>query len=113
MSEGSTEDDDTDTDSVRLAHSISPSPPSSPLPPSPSLSSHPPLNFQAEGAHDVHIAVAGPHGEIFYYPPGKSREQIDFEQGRIDYTGKHRFDFIQQALDRQLHLGEDLSQVDD
>lgn len=97
--EGSTESDDTESavhsDSVHLTRSVSPSP--SPLPPSPSPST--PVNFQ-EGAHK---AIAGPGGEIFtYIPSGKSQEQFDIEQGRIDYTGKHRFEFIQEALDRHL-----------
>lgn len=100
--EGSAGNDDTDnavySDSVHLVHSISPSP--SP-PPSPSPS---PVNFQ-EGAQK---AITGPDGEIYsYLPSGKSQEQFDIEQGKIDYTGKHRFEFIQEALDRHLERDGD------
>ena len=43
-------------------------------------------------------------GEVrHYYPPGKSSEQTDFEQGRIDYTGKDRFEsLIASVLDTRL-----------
>ena len=41
--------------------------------------------------------------EGVYYPPGKSKEQSDIEQGRIDYTGRHRSEMVIDALDRLLH----------
>ena len=42
-----------------------------------------------------------------YYPTDKSREQHDFEQGRIDYTGKDSFEnLIQSALNRHLEDSE-------
>ena len=41
-------------------------------------------------------------GEYYSYPEGKSSDQTDFEQGRIDYTGRHRFDAIKNFLDSQL-----------
>ena len=50
--------------------------------------------------------VAGGEPKVSY-PSGKSREQIEFEQGRIDYTGRHRFEFIQQALDTHLDDSSD------
>ena len=44
-------------------------------------------------------------GSEVHYPSDKSREQHDFEQGRIDYTGKDSFEnLIQSSLDR--HLGD-------
>ena len=111
--QGGTESDVSDstvrTDSVHLTHPIS----SSPSPSSPPPSSHP-SNSQAEGSHHVHShdgAAPGTTGSGgAYYPQGKSREQVDFEQGRIDYTGKHRFEFIQEALDCQL---EETTELDD
>ena len=91
------------TDSVHQIHTPSLSPSPSPLPPSFPLFS---VNFQSEGTHESHHdsaqgSVAG--GEVYHYSTGKSREQIEFEQGRIDYTGRHRFEFIQEALDSQLN----------
>ena len=41
-------------------------------------------------------------GEHYHYPAGKSSDQADFEQGRIDYTGQQRFDAIKDFLDSQL-----------
>lgn len=97
--EGSTEDDVTipvHTDSVHLTP-----PPSlsSPLPPS-----SPSTHVQGEEHPLAHEAAMV--GEI-YYPSDKSQEQHDFEQGRIDYTGKDSFEsLIQSSLDKHLE-GED------
>ena len=96
----STENEDTNiADSVLNPRPVSPSP-------SPSPSPLPPSNFQTEGSDGViqhRDLVGGPQ-----CPPWKSQEQFDIEQGRIDYTGKHRFSFVQEALDRHL---EDESQL--
>ena len=105
--DSSTENDDaesvTDTaispDSVHQTHTPSLSPSPSPLPPSfPSF----PVNSQSEEAHGDDGTQESVTGGEVYHAPGKSREQIEFEQGRIDYTGRHRFEFIQEALDSQL-----------
>jgi glycogenin glucosyltransferase len=63
---------------------------------------------QGEGA--IAGLVVPPPATEMHYLPHKSREQQDFEQGRIDYTGMDSFEnLIMGALDR--HLEDDDSGV--
>lgn len=100
--EDGTENDDTDTvlqpssDSVHQIHPLSPP---SPLP------SSPPVNFQTQETDNFSEGISETEGGAVYNPLGKSKEQLDIEQGRIDYTGKHRSDMVIEALNG--HLNDD------
>ena len=75
---------------MHLVHPLSP-----PLPPS--------TTTQGEGS----VAMFEAPGSEVHYPSDKSQEQHDFEQGRIDYTGKDSFEnLIQSSLDRHLEEPE-------
>ena len=77
-----------------------PSPPSPSPSPSSSSSPRSPPDFQVEGAHAQHTEG---HGEFCGSVGGKSQDQWDFEQGRIDYTGEHRFEeLIQKTLNTNM-----------